>query len=134
MKPTLLIPAAGLGSRYGGLKQLDPVGPGGETIMDYSIYDALRAGFGKLVFVIRRDLEAPFKQTIGARFEKRVPVEYVLQELGKLPVGFRETMRTFGALSILNVKTFIVYVPSAWCNPKAMNRNVSLWICEGKDL
>lgn len=71
---------------------------------------------------------------LGARFEKRVPVEYVLQELGKLPVGFRETMRTFGALSILNVKTFIVYVPSAWCNPKAMNRNVSLWICEGKDL
>ena len=73
MKPTLLIPAAGLGSRYGGLKQLDPVGPGGETIMDYSIYDALRAGFGKLVFVIRRDLEAPFKQTIGGAVREARP-------------------------------------------------------------
>jgi len=88
MPPTLLILAAGLGSRYGGLKQMNPVGPGGETIMDYSIYDALRAGFGKLVFVIRRDLEAPFKETIGARFEKRLPVEYVFQELEQLPLGF----------------------------------------------
>ena len=87
-KPTLLVLAAGLGSRYGGLKQIDPVGPGGETIMDYSVYDALRAGFGKLVFVIRRDLEAPFKQFIGARFEGRMPVEYVFQELDRLPPGF----------------------------------------------
>lgn len=87
-KPTLLILAAGMGSRYGGLKQIDPVGPGGETIMDYSIYDALRAGFGKIVFVIRRDIEQPFKETIGARFEKRVPVEYVFQELNFLPAGF----------------------------------------------
>jgi dTDP-glucose pyrophosphorylase len=88
MPPTLLILAAGLGSRYGGIKQLDPVGPGGETIMDYSIYDAMRAGFGKLVFVIRRDLETPFKQTVGARFENRLPVEYVFQELEPLPPGF----------------------------------------------
>src|SRR5580765_6903246 len=86
-KPTLLVLAAGMGSRYGGLKQIDPVGPGGETIIDYSIYDALRAGFGKLVFVIRKDIEAPFRETIGARFEKRVPVEYVFQELDKLPPG-----------------------------------------------
>ena len=77
-----------MGSRYGGLKQIDPVGPGGETIIDYSIYDALRAGFGKLVFVIRRDIEAQFKEIIGARFEKRVAVEYVFQELDKLPSGF----------------------------------------------
>ena len=84
----MIILAAGLGSRYGGLKQMDPVGPGGETIMDYSIYDALRAGFGKLVFVIRRDIEAPFKQAIGARFEKRLPVQYVFQELEQLPPGF----------------------------------------------
>jgi len=77
-----------MGSRYGGLKQIDPVGPAGETIIDYSIYDALRGGFGKLVFVIRRDLEAPFKEVIGARFEKRLPVEYVFQELDKLPAGF----------------------------------------------
>jgi NDP-sugar pyrophosphorylase family protein len=88
MSPTLLILAAGMGSRYGGLKQMDPVGPGGETIMDYSIFDALRAGFGKLVFVIRRDIEAPFKQTIGARFEKPLPVRYVFQELDRLPPGF----------------------------------------------
>src|SRR6185369_1104561 len=87
-KPTLLVLAAGMGSRYGGLKQIDPVGPGGETIMDYSIYDALRGGFGKVVFVIRRDIEEPFKKIIGARFEKRVPVDYVFQELDKLPAGF----------------------------------------------
>jgi dTDP-glucose pyrophosphorylase len=87
-KPTLLILAAGMGSRYGGLKQIDPVGPAGETIIDYSIYDALRAGFGKLVFVIRRDIEQAFKEHVGARFEKRVAVEYVFQELNKLPPGF----------------------------------------------
>ncbi len=87
-KPTLLVLAAGMGSRYGGLKQIDPVGPNGETIIDYSIYDALRAGFGKLVFVIRHDIEAAFKETIGARFHGRVPVEYVFQELDKLPPGF----------------------------------------------
>lgn len=77
-----------MGSRYGGLKQIDPVGPNGETIIDYSIYDALRAGFGKLVFVIRKDLEAQFREIVGSRFEKRVPVEYVFQELDKLPAGF----------------------------------------------
>jgi hypothetical protein len=87
-KPTLLVLAAGMGSRYGGLKQIDPVGPNGETIIDYSIYDAMRAGFGKVVFVIRQDIEEPFKKTIGARFEKKVPVEYVFQELDKLPKGF----------------------------------------------
>jgi Nucleotidyl transferase len=87
-KPTLLILAAGMGSRYGGLKQIDPVGPGGETIIDYSIYDAMRAGFGKLVFVIRKDIEQAFKEIIGARFEKRIAVEYVYQELDKLPPGF----------------------------------------------
>ena len=87
-KPTLLVLAAGMGSRYGGLKQIDPVGPNGETIIDYSIHDALRAGFGKLVFVIRRDIEAQFREIVGARFEKRIAVEYVFQELDKLPAGF----------------------------------------------
>jgi NDP-sugar pyrophosphorylase family protein len=77
-----------MGSRYGGLKQIDPVGPNGETIIDYSIYDALRAGFGRLVFVIRRDIEQPFKETVGARFEKHVPVQYVFQQLDDLPPGF----------------------------------------------
>ena len=77
----MLVLAAGMGSRYGGLKQIEPVGPSGETIIDYSIYDSLRAGFGKLVFVIRRDLEQPFKEIVGQRFEKRLPVEYVFQEM-----------------------------------------------------
>lgn len=85
---TLLILAAGMGSRYGGLKQIDPVGPSGETIMDYSVYDALRAGFDKLVFVIRRDIERPFKESVGSRFEQRIPVDYVFQELNRLPPGF----------------------------------------------
>lgn len=87
-KPTLLVMAAGMGSRYGGLKQIDPVGPGGETLMDYSVYDAMRAGFGKVVFVIRKDIETAFKETIGAKFESRIPVDYVFQELTKIPAGF----------------------------------------------
>ncbi len=87
-KPSLLVLATGIGSRYGGLKQIEPVGPAGETLMDYSVYDALRAGFAKLVFVIRRDLEQPFREIIGRRFEKRLPVHYVFQELGDLPPGF----------------------------------------------
>jgi len=86
-KPTLLVLAAGMGSRYGGLKQIDPVGPAGETIIDYSIYDAMRAGFGKLVFVIRHDIEQQFREIVGSRFEPRIPVEYVFQELDKLPAG-----------------------------------------------
>jgi hypothetical protein len=86
--PALVVLAAGIGSRYGGLKQVDPVGPSGETIMDYSIYDALRAGFARLVFVIRRDIENAFRQTIGARFDQRVAVDYVFQELDKLPAPF----------------------------------------------
>ena len=77
-----------MGSRYGGLKQLDPVGPDNETIMDYSIFDARRAGFGKLVFVIRKAIEEPFKRTIGVRFEKKIAVDYVFQEVGKLIPGF----------------------------------------------
>jgi len=88
MNPTLLVLAAGMGSRFGGLKQVDPLGPCGETIIDYSVYDAIRAGFGKLVFVIRREIETVFRRTIGARFERRLPVEYVFQELDSLPPGF----------------------------------------------
>ncbi len=89
MKPTLLILAAGMGSRYGGLKQLDPVGPSGETIMDYSVYDALRAGFGKVVFVIRRDFEDEFKRSIGGRYAGSVEVEYAFQRADDLPGDFR---------------------------------------------
>jgi NDP-sugar pyrophosphorylase family protein len=88
MAPTLLVLAAGMGSRYGGLKQLDPVGPDDETIMDYSIFDARRAGFEKVVFVIRKEMEEVFRGKIGSRYEKRVPVEYVFQEMDKLMPGF----------------------------------------------
>lgn len=88
MKPTLVVMAAGVGSRYGGLKQIDPVGPGGEIILDYSVYDAIRAGFDKVVFIIRRDIEKDFKAIIGSHFAQRVMVEYVFQELADLPAGF----------------------------------------------
>ena len=86
--PTRLVLAAGIGNRYGGLKQLEPVGPENETIMDYSIFDARRAGFEKIVFVIRKEIEAIFEAKIAARCERRVPVEYVFQETGKLIPGF----------------------------------------------
>lgn len=86
--PALLVLAAGMGSRYGGLKQIDPVGPAGETIIDYSIFDALRAGFGKLVFVIRKDIEQQFREIVGTRFEKRVAVDYVFQALEDIPSRF----------------------------------------------
>ena len=88
MKPTLLILAAGMGSRYGGLKQIDPMGPNGETVLDYSVFDALRAGFGKVVFVIRRDFEDVFKKQVGAKFDQRIPVEYAFQDMTDLPAGF----------------------------------------------
>jgi NDP-sugar pyrophosphorylase family protein len=87
-KPTLLILAAGMGSRYGGLKQLDPMGPAGETVLDYSVFDALRGGFGKVVFVIRRDFEEDFKTKVGSRFDKHIQVEYAFQGLNDLPDGF----------------------------------------------
>ncbi|QYM79152.1 NTP transferase domain-containing protein [Horticoccus luteus] len=87
MQPTLLVLAAGMGSRYGGLKQIDPVGPGGETVLDYAVFDALRAGFGRVVFVIRRDFEALFREQIGAKYAGRVPVDYVFQAIDALPVA-----------------------------------------------
>jgi NDP-sugar pyrophosphorylase family protein len=88
MPLTLLVLAAGMGSRYGGLKQLDPVGPAGETLLDYSVFDALRAGFDRVVFVIRHDFEAEFRRRVGASYEKLVEVAYVFQELTALPAGF----------------------------------------------
>lgn len=88
---TLVIMAAGIGSRFGGgIKQLEPVGPNGEIIMDYSIYDALEAGFNKIVFIIRKDLEKDFKEIIGNRIERITPVEYAYQELNNLPYGFNK--------------------------------------------
>lgn len=87
MQPTLLVLAAGMGSRYGGLKQIDPVGPGGETILDYSVFDASRARFGRVVFVIRREFEALFKEQIGSKYAGRIAVDYVYQSLDALPPG-----------------------------------------------
>lgn len=94
-KTSLVIMAAGLGSRYGGIKQLEPVGPGGEIIMDYSIYDAIKAGFNKIIFIIRKDIEQDFYEVIGKRIEKMIEVEYVFQEIENLPEGFsKPTERT----------------------------------------
>ena len=81
MKPTLLILAAGMGSRYGGLKQLDALGPSGETIIDYSVYDAMRAGFGKVVFVIRKSFEKEFKRIVSDKYKDKIEVDHVFQEL-----------------------------------------------------
>jgi len=89
MQPTLVILAAGMGSRYGGLKQLDPVGPSGETIMDYAVYDAIRAGFGRLVFVIRESFEAEFRSRTQARYGDRIAMAYAHQRLDDLPDRFR---------------------------------------------
>jgi UTP-glucose-1-phosphate uridylyltransferase len=88
-KPTLVIMAAGLGSRYGGLKQMDPVGPNGELILDYSIYDALQVGFEKVVFVIKESIEADFKVKIGHKIEGQCEVAYVLQDVSQVPPGFQ---------------------------------------------
>ena len=92
MKPTLFILAAGMGSRYGGLKQLDGLGPNGETIMDYSVYDAIRAGFGKIVFVIRHDFEKEFREKIVSKYEGLVPVEVVFQDIKNIPPQYVDKM------------------------------------------
>lgn len=89
MDTTLLILAAGMGSRYGGLKQLDPVGPSGETILDYSVYDAIRAGFTKVVFIIREDFRDLFEEQIASKYRDKIQVDLVLQDLNDLPEGFK---------------------------------------------
>jgi dTDP-glucose pyrophosphorylase len=87
-QPTLLVLAAGMGSRYKGLKQIEKFGPSGETILEYSVYDAIRAGFGKVVFVIRKDIEQPFQEIFVKKLSRHIPVSYVFQELDHLPEGF----------------------------------------------
>ena len=125
----LIVMAAGIGSRYGGLKQMDPVGPGGEKIIDYSVYDARRAGFGQVVFIIRKEMEEDFREHIGRRIEQQIETRYVYQELEPLPQGFtvpegrvkpwgtahavaacRETVRT--PFAVINADDF--YGPSAF--------------------
>ena len=85
---TLVVMAAGIGSRYGGLKQIDPVGPGGEVVLDYSVYDALRSGFDRVVFIIRKDIEAAFRERIGLRIERTADTAYILQSIEQVPPGF----------------------------------------------
>jgi len=89
MTPTLLILAAGMGTRFGGIKQLEHLGPSGETIMDYSVYDAIQSGFGKVVFIIRKSIEEPFCEMVLSKYQQVIPCEYVFQELDALPVGYQ---------------------------------------------
>ncbi len=117
--PTLLVLAAGMGSRYGGLKQIDPMGPNGETILDYSVHDALRAGFGKVVFVIRDDFEAAFRESVGARCEDRLAVDYAFQRLEDLPAGFalpREREKPWGTAHAIRAARKVVDGPFAVIN------------------
>ncbi|MDD2475393.1 MAG: sugar phosphate nucleotidyltransferase [Dysgonamonadaceae bacterium] len=119
MKPTLLVLAAGLGSRYGGLKQLDGLGPNGETIMDYSIYDAVKAGFGKVVFVIRKSFEEEFKEKVTKKYERLIPIEIVFQELDNLPEGFElnpERKKPWGTNHALMMGKGVINEPFAVIN------------------
>lgn len=119
MKPTLFVLAAGMGSRYGGLKQLDGVGPNGETIMDYSIFDAVNAGFGKLVFVIRKSFEQDFRVKIVKKYEKKIPVELVFQEFDKLPEGFKpnpERVKPWGTNHAVMMGKDVINEPFAVIN------------------
>ena len=119
MKPTLYVLAAGMGSRYGGLKQLDGVGPSGETIMDYSIYDAVNAGFGKVVFVIRKSFEQDFREKIVSKYEHIIPVEVVFQELDNLPEGFTlnpERVKPWGTNHAVMMAKEVINEPFAVIN------------------
>ena len=98
MKPTLVIMAAGMGSRYGGLKQIDPVGPSGEIVLDYSVYDAIRAGFGKVVFIIRPDIEEAFREVIGRKLDGRIGVEIVFQTLDQNSGGISNPWKPYEAV------------------------------------
>ena len=115
MKPTLLVLAAGMGSRYGGLKQIDPMGPSGETILDYSVFDAIRAGFGKVVFIIRPDFEQDFRERIAAKFASKIEVGFAFQTLHNL--CFRRLLLTFlfRCISWINPELFRVFKACILC-------------------
>jgi UTP-glucose-1-phosphate uridylyltransferase len=119
MKPTLLVLAAGMGSRYGSLKQVDPVGPAGETILEYSVYDAIRAGFGKVVFVIRRELEKDFNEIFIQKLQKHIEVGYVFQEIDMVPAGIKvpaERVKPWGTAHAVMVAGSKVNEPFAAIN------------------
>ncbi|MGM9805213.1 MAG: nucleotidyltransferase [Candidatus Aphodosoma sp.] len=119
MRPTLFVLAAGMGSRYGGLKQLDGVGPHGETIMDYSVYDAVRAGFGKIVFVIRHDFEQDFREKVSGKYERILPVEICFQSLDALPDGFscpKDRVKPWGTNHAVLMGKNVIHEPFAVIN------------------
>jgi dTDP-glucose pyrophosphorylase len=119
MKPTLLVLAAGMGSRYGSLKQIDPVGPSGETIIDYSIYDAIRAGFGKVVFIIRKSFEQDFKELFINKLQPFIQVEYVFQEIDKVPAGVEispERTKPWGTAHAILMAKDVINEPFAVIN------------------
>jgi len=119
MKPTLLVLAAGMGSRYGSLKQIDPVGPSGETIIDYSIYDAIRAGFGKVVFIIRKSFEQDFKDIFIFKLQPYIPVEYVFQEIDNVPESLSfspERTKPWGTAHAVLMAKDIIHEPFAVIN------------------
>ncbi|MBQ7162342.1 MAG: nucleotidyltransferase [Bacteroidales bacterium] len=119
MKPTLFVLAAGMGSRYGGLKQLDGLGPNGETIMDYSIFDAARAGFGKVVFVIRHQFEEDFRTKIASKYQGILPVEIVFQETSYLPAGYvcpAERTKPWGTNHAVLMGKDVIHEPFAVIN------------------
>ena len=119
MKPTLVVLAAGMGSRYGGLKQVDPVGPSGEAILDYSVFDAHRAGFGKVVFIIRKDFEAEFRERVGSKYEGILPVEYCYQDINDLPSPFTvpaERAKPWGTAHAIRAARGVVKEPFAAIN------------------
>ena len=119
MKPTLLVLAAGMGSRYGSLKQIDPVGPSGETIIDYSIYDAARAGFGKVVFIIRKSFEQDFKDIFITKLQPYIPVEYVFQEIDNVPEGLSfspDRSKPWGTAHAILMAKDIIHEPFAVIN------------------
>lgn len=119
MKPTLFVLAAGMGSRYGGLKQLDGLGPHGETIMDYSVYDAVRAGFGKVVFVIRKDFEVDFRKVVLAKYQDRIPCEVCFQSVDKIPAGIKvnpDRQKPWGTNHALLMGRELIHEPFAVIN------------------
>lgn len=118
-KPTLLILAAGMGSRYGGLKQLDGIGPNGETIMDYSVYDAIRVGFGKIVFVIRKDFEEDFRSVILSKYRNVIDTEVVFQQIDSLPCGYTpnpERIKPWGTNHAILMAKDAIHTPFAVIN------------------
>ena len=119
MKPTLVVLAAGMGSRYGGLKQVDPVGPSGEAILDYSVFDAIRGGFGKVVFIIRKDIEKAFRSQVGSKYEGLVPVDYCFQDIADLPAPYQVPAgrtKPWGTAHAIRAARHVVHEPFAAIN------------------